>query len=180
MKEKNASNLANIGSLFASSIINPYLERTSLLGKLLNRVTTGFYLSNIKNSFIDFEKLQFPSVAMSLYQEVHKAHNKRNKTELFRLLTQPNYDIINHCHKYNLPLPFSLYAVPKSANIISAFITSEQGDNIDVNNFAHITLEMLMLDSEGKTKRQVNVFERRLDVKLLNAWKIALIEDADL
>lgn len=177
MSKKAVSTAANIGSPFASSIIYPYNRQASLFQRLYTRLATGYYLSNIKNTFLDFDPKEFPTTAMRFYSAVQRAHSKKNKSDLHKLLTQPNYEILNHCSKSNLSLPFEIHPVVKSAEILQAHIVSEQNDSIDINNFAQVTVRIVCEDKHGQEVDQISVWERRLDVKSLNAWKMALLED---
>lgn len=162
---------------YSSTIVHPYNPKAGVFEKVTNEIYKKYYLSQIKSSFLDFDKTNFGNVATEIYLEAHKAFKKNDKTELMRLFTHPNYELLKLCQKIKKEPPFTLWPYVDSAKIVNSSINAEQGDSIDINNFAQITVMMLCRDTENSQKLQYNVFERRLDIKKKNEWKIALIED---
>ena len=62
------------------------------------------------------------------------------------------------------------------ASSLQIHCLSERGYNVENSTFAHITMEMICKSKEGPEVTQYNVFERRMDVKKKEAWRLALIE----
>lgn len=166
-------------SSYATSIVNPYVPTGGVFYKIMNLLRSDYHLSQMKISFLDFNRTEFPVVATQLYAAAYKAWAKFTKPDLLKLFTYPNYEIISLCHKLQITPPFLMYPHISHAKIVHATICSEQGNKIDVHNFAHVTLRMTFETEEWGKRTQFNVFERRLDIKQKNEWKLALIEDVN-
>lgn len=162
---------------FASSIIDTYNPRASLLPRLYHRVLTGFYLSQIKGSFMDFSKSEFPATAIDIYSKLHESARKNDKTVLQDLLTLPNYDLFKMCFKNHKPLPYQLYKTVSQAKIVHCRLTAEKGNQVESQTFAHITVLLRCTSDSGEQRTQLGIYERRIDNKQPYAWRIAFIED---
>ena len=162
---------------FASSIVDTYNPKASLLPRLYHRVLTGFYLSQIKGSFMDFSKSGFPTTALSIYTKLRESAKKNDKTALQDLLTLPNYDLFKMCLKNHKPLPYHLYKTVAQAKIVHCSLTSEKGNQVESQTFAHITVLFRCQSDSGEPRTQLGIYERRIDNKEPYSWKIAFIED---
>ena len=162
---------------FASSIIDTYNPKASLLLRLYHRVLTGFYLSQIKGSFMDFSKSEFPATAINIYSKLHESAKKNDKSALQDLLTLPNYDLFKMCLKNRKPLPYQLFKTVAEAKIVHCRLTAEKGNQVESQTFAHITVLLHCKAESGEQRTQLGIYERRIDNKQPYAWKIAFIED---
>lgn len=162
---------------FASSIVDTYNPKASLLPRLYHRVLTGFYLSQIKGSFMDFSKSEFPATATSIYSKLYESAKKHDKSALQEVLTIPNYDLFKMCLKNRKPLPYQLYKTVSQANIVHCRLTSEKGNQVETQTFAHVTVLFHCKSESGEQREQLGIYERRIDNKQPYAWKIAFIED---
>ena len=145
--------------------------------KLPNIVYTKFCLSQMTNEFPDFKTKEFSEISKKIYGEVYQLVQKNNKLGLIKLLTPPNVEIIKIAHKHNQKLPFGVYETVNKSQIVYARFSKDSDENSATVNFAHITMKMDCLDENGKEKIQLNIFERRLDSKLKDSWRISFIED---
>lgn len=162
---------------FASSIVDTYNPKASLLPRLYHRALTGFYLSQVKGSFMDFSKSEFPTTAISIYTKLRESAKKNDKALLQDLLTLPNYDLFKMCLKNHKPLPYQLYKEVAQAKIVHCRLTSEKGNQVEAQTFAHITVLFRCQSESGQPRTQLGIYERRIDNKEPYAWKVAFIED---
>lgn len=161
---------------YASTIMHPYCPNEPFYMKFYNRILTNFHTSQIKHHFLDFDRSHFPELAISIYNKTYKAIHDKDKTALLQLVTLPNYELLKLAMKNNVDLPFTIHPLAEKAKIVQANIISERGDNVENSTFAHITLEMLCKAKDGSEVQQFNVYERRMDNKKKEAWRLALIE----
>ncbi|CAG9320114.1 unnamed protein product [Blepharisma stoltei] len=162
---------------YATSIAHYYNPSNNFLKRFAWNILTRYYITQIKGTFLDFDKKSFTNQAKDIYTGAYKALYKGDKTDLNKMMTHPNYECLKYCQKLNTNPPFTIYPEVKSAKLVQAYITSEKGDNISINNFAHITVKMTCEDENGNQITQINVFERRLDSTNKMPWRIAIIED---
>jgi hypothetical protein len=165
-------------SSFASSILYPYDPQAFIFRRFWESLFTKFYLSQLSIHFPDFKSGEFPPISTEIYKKVSEVIQKNTKNDLLILMTPPNVEIIKICNKTNKKLPFCIYEHVISSRIVHARLVSEYNYNSPNVKFAHITMKMEFLDTEGQKKTQFNVFERRLDQKNKDSWRIGFIEDA--
>jgi len=161
---------------YASTIMHPYNPQEPFYFKLYNKIMTNFHASQIRHHFLDFDRAHFPELSISIYNKTYKAFHDKDKPELLQLVTLPNYELLKLAMKNNVDLPFIFHPLALKAKLVQANIISERGDNVENSTFAHITMEMICKSKEGSEVTQYNVFERRMDVKKKEAWRLALIE----
>lgn len=162
---------------FASSIVDTYNPQAGWIPRLYHRVLTSFYLSQIKGSFLDFSKKEFPTTALNIYSQLRESVKKNDKVVLQEVLTQPNYDLFKMCFKHQKALPYQLYKQVAQARIVHCRLTSEKGNQVESETFAHITVLLKCESESGEPRSQLGIFERRMDNKQPHAWKIAFIEE---
>ncbi|OMJ95906.1 hypothetical protein SteCoe_631 [Stentor coeruleus] len=162
---------------WASSVLYPYDPNLPLYKRIPTQIYTKFCLSQISNYFVDFKAREFTATATRIYMEVSASLNKGNRSNLVDYMTHPNVEIAKISQKHGKELPFKIFNDIKTANIVYARISSETEDNSALVNFAHVTVKIDNLDENGQTHSQTVVFERRLDNKLKESWKICFIED---
>ena len=73
-------------------------------------------------------------------------------------------------------MPFTIYPSVVDSKIVSVRLTSNTGDGAKENNFAHITMEMIVRDGE-RQEVQYNTFERRMDVSTPQHWKLCRVQE---
>jgi len=162
---------------FASSIVDTYNPKAGLLSQLYHRALTSFYLSQVKGSFMDFNKSDFPTTAVGIYAKLRESAKKNDKAILQDVLTLPNYDLFKMCLKNRKPLPYQLYKEVAQAKIVHCRMTSEKGNQVEMQTFAHVTVLLHCQSESGEPRTQLGIYERRMDNKQPHAWKIAFIED---
>ena len=86
--------------------------------------------------------------------------------------------MIRLAQKSNKKLPFELYEKILRSKLVYVRVSSNSNENSAIVNFAHITMKMDFLTEAGEEKTQFNVFERRFDNKLKEAWRVGFIDDS--
>lgn len=161
----------------ASSVLYPYIPKSPFYTRIPNWIYSKFCLSQISNYFLDFKDREFTTTATRIYMEASAALNKGNRSSIVEYMTLPNVEIAKISQKHGKELPFKVFKNISAAQIVHARISSESEENSASVNFAHITVKMDSLDDNGQTHSQTVVFERRLDNKLKESWKICFIDD---
>ena len=165
-------------SSFANTILYPYNPKLSKFLWLPHYVYTKFCLSQISNQFPDFKASEFSDVSIRIYHEIYQAVHKSNRGDLLKLLTPPKAEMIRLAQKSNKKLPFELYEKILRSKLVYVRVSSNSNENSAIVNFAHITMKMDFLTEAGEEKTQFNVFERRFDNKLKEAWRVGFIDDS--
>ena len=155
----------------------PYSPNLNKVFQLPFHIYTKFCLSQISNHFPDFSASAFPALSIKIYSEFYQSLHKHKKSDLLKTLTFPNAEIIKIAQKSHKKLPFETYEKILNSTLVHARISSESVENSSMVNFAHITMKMSFQSADGQNKTQLNIYERRLDNKLKDSWKIGFIED---
>lgn len=163
--------------LFASSIMHTYNPRAGLVSRLYNRALTSFYLSQLKGSFIDFAVTSFQTNATGIYAKLRESAKKNDRGGVESVFTQPNCELIRICLKNNKPLPYQLYPTLESAKVVHCRMTFVKENQVESESFAHITVLFNCVTDTGERRVQYGIFERRLDNRDPQGWKIAYIDE---
>lgn len=102
---------------------------------------------------------------------------KNDHLDIHNYAIPPIIDIIRHSQKIKSDLPFKIYSTPAHSKLLHIRISMNSEENSPQLNFAHLTVEMKFTDATGEEKTQLNIFERRLDNKIKNSWRLCFIED---
>ena len=171
--------VSSLHKAFASSIVDTYNPNAGPLARLYSRILTSFYLSQLKGSFLEFSKTEFPNTASTIYRKLLEGVKKNDRVTLNEILTLPNYDLFKTCLKNNKQLPYLLCPQLESAKIVHCRLTSEKGNQVESETFVHITVALNCKSDTGRPKILLGIYERRMDNKAPYAWKIAFIEEED-
>lgn len=158
---------------FSNQILYPYNPNKNIFLRLIDKAYTKFYLSQAKSYFPDFFVNEFANIAEKIYLDVGHSAKGKKKTELNLYVTPPIADMIKISIKGNFALPFVLHPKVKSLYIEHARISTDSDENSLRVNFLHITTRLLL---DSQEEEQLVTFERRLDDKFRDSWRICFIE----
>jgi hypothetical protein len=157
---------------YANQILYPYRPGLGVVPRMIHSVYTKFYLSQAKGYFPDFLPKEFPKIAEDVYGEVYQLIKGRKRGELMKFMTPPLVDMVRSSIKYNKPLPFSVFKQFETGNIVHARVSADSDLNSPKVNFLHLTLKFTC----GELAQHVT-FERRLDNKFKDSWRVCFIEE---
>jgi hypothetical protein len=163
-------------SSYASTLLIPCSYPPSTFEALYFKLSTKFRLSQISSQFLDFSVGSFPAIATQLYADFRTAHKRNDKTTLTTMLTLPHYDIVKTSLKQHTPLPYTILPSVSSANIVYASVCTEAMSEAEVSKFFQLAV-LFKCEEDVVALKQLSVFERRLDVKIKGAWRLAYLED---
>lgn len=159
---------------FSNQILYPYNPNQNFFYRIVDKAYTKFYLSQAKSYFPDFFVSEFASIAQKIYLDAGHCAKGKKKTELNLYVTPPIADMIKISLKNHFSLPFIFHSKIKSVKIEHARISTDSGENALRVNFLHITTRVLL---ESQDEEQLVTFERRLDDKFRDSWRICFVED---
>mmetsp|Transcript_4944 Transcript_4944/g.9270 ORF Transcript_4944/g.9270 Transcript_4944/m.9270 type:complete len:174 (-) Transcript_4944:18-539(-) len=159
-------------SSYAGTQLIPHMYPPTTSQNWYFNILTKLRLSQMSSQFLDFQKSAFPEVAIKLYSDFKVALKRNDKTALNNLITMAHYEMIRASQKHNVPLPYTILPSLTTAKIVYASIVTENNSDTEEAKFAQLTV---LFSSEAL--EQLTVFERRLDVKTKDAWKLASVED---
>lgn len=161
---------------YASTVLIPHLYPPTTFERVYFNLMTRFRLSQIGGQFLDFSPATFPATAIRLYSEFRTAQKRNDKSVLNTLLTGPHFEMIRVSQKLHIPLPYTIHSSVTSASIHYASLCSEVLSEADASKFMQLAV-VFKCDVEGQSVKQLSVFERRLDVKIKDTWRMASLED---
>lgn len=159
---------------FANQIMYPFVPNQNFILRIIHKAFTKFYLSQAKNYFPDFQVNEFSKIAEKVYLDAAHCTKSKKRIELSQLVTPPIVDMIKISLKNNADLPFRFHNKVVSMHIEHARVSLDSDDNSSKVKFIHITTR-LIFDEQGK--QQLVTFERRLDNKFRDSWRICFLED---
>lgn len=161
-------------TVFSNQILYPYVPELGAVPRLVHTLYTKFYLSQAKSYFPDFMPKEFPKQAEKIYSEAYEQIKGKHRGELLSFLTPPLVEMVKSSMKHNKSLPFHFYKEIEMSSIVHARVSSDSSENSPKVNFLHLTLKVR---NKETLDEQFVTFERRLDDKFKDSWRVCFIDD---
>ena len=161
-------------TVFSNQVLYPYEPEQGRIQRLVHTLYTKFYLSQAKSYFPDFIPKEFPKQAGKIYSEAYDQIKGKHRGELLSFMTPPLVEMVKSSMKHNKSLPFHVFKEFEISSSVHARVSSDSSENSPKVNFLHLTLKVT---NKGTQDEQFVTFERRLDDKFRDSWRVCFIDD---